>query len=710
MPAEGLLNIVLQHYQDVHDAEKTDQIIGTTVHLLTQLSNPLNLGVLTSQLLTAPAIWHRRDGARTAMRVISIYNAAAARVRDREADGRHPPGGGLSCEKWTRAVVKGADGRSRRWQHLLVLTGVLLGMEGGGRRALPRSLRGTLERAVVTAANLALRGDVDVDVDNGPATEAAAAAAAAVVAALSLALPLLSEHHAAQVDCDALLPAAVWAITGEEGFCDARFLRAVDRDVAPGDDVLLLSWPPHSPSCQLLREMEKQPLMANMGPVAKLAAFAARHAHDAPAVLQAQEALLVFTGRALDSWRRGRFSGVDPACEGARLSPETLRTAWPLLWRVLRKLVFAVTAVLQAIVARGLLDARMLVARAVGPGVVAARSLLILRNMFFMSSRDDNSAFQAYTFAYMASLDVLGRDGPAAEAFLRDIQPPPDSSSSSSSSSAAAAATATHLDRTLDLYYLNVAEHLPLCLPTDACESLVVKPALAYLSQQEGPMTPSVAETFEAAHSAILSVLACPQHGALTARIAPFYIVKLFESFPRHLSPRQFRLAFKTVMQVVSPPFPIAAAEPHLSETLLEMLRASIGAASTHLLPPSSAGPDAASRAGEEARQEPLSEQGALLMTLVDSLPCVPLALVEEWLDITARAMQELEDPQIKAAVKKRFWDMLANGEMDVERSMIGVAWWGTKGGRDLVLRGGDAPGPPVMSGALGGGAPTSRL
>ena len=56
MPADRLLNTVLQHYQDVHDASKTEQILGTTTHLLAQLSNPLNLGVLTCQLLTAPAI------------------------------------------------------------------------------------------------------------------------------------------------------------------------------------------------------------------------------------------------------------------------------------------------------------------------------------------------------------------------------------------------------------------------------------------------------------------------------------------------------------------------------------------------------------------------------------------------------------------------------------------------------------------------------
>lgn len=685
MPADRLLNTVLQYYQDVHDATKTDQIIGTTTHLLAQLSNPLNLGVLTSQLLTAPAIWHRNDGPKTALRVIGIYHTAAVRVRDHEIEAsKHKgpsEGGGLRCEEWTRAVVKGADDRSRRWQHLLVLTGVLLGMEGNERQALSRALRNTLEQAVVMAANLALEGNVE----DGPA------AAASIIVALNFAFPILSEFHRAQINCNALLPIAVWAITGEEGFCDAQFLRVVSRDTTlqPGH---VFSWSERSPSCQLLREMDKQPLMANMGPLSKLTAFAVQHATDTPLVLQAQDALLVFTARVLDAWQKNRFSEIDPAFEASNLSPETLQTTWPLLWQLFRKLMFGTTAVLQAIVARSLLDPHMLM-HGMAPGI-ASKSLQILRNMFFISSRNGNSAFQVYTFAYMTSIDVLSRDGLATEAFLREIRP-----------ADAILNPSAHHQKTLDLFYLNVAEHLPLSLGTEACELLIVKPAISYLSQ-EGQMSASMKEIFESAHSAILSVLSCPQHSALTIKITPFYIVKVFDSFPQHISPRQFRIAFKTVMEIVSPPFPIAAMEPHLSETLLDMLRTNITMASTTLLP---ATPDSVSRALEETQEEPLSEQSALVLTLIDSLPFLPLPLVEEWLGITAQAMNEIEDPRLKVSVKKRFWDILVNGEMDVERSTIGVAWWGTKGGRELVLFGG-APEPPLMSGALGGGETSSRL
>lgn len=685
MPADRMLNTVLQYYQDVHDAAKTDQIIGTTAHLLAQLSNPLNLGVLTSQLLTARAIWQQPDGLNRSVRVISIYHTAATRVHEHETVeptiGKPPlEGGGLQCDEWTRAVVKGADDRSRRWQHLLVLTGVLMGMEGNDKRALSRSLRNTLESAVVTAANLALESHAA----DGPL------AAASIVLALNFAFPLLSDYHREQINSDALLPLTIWAVTGEYGFADAHFLEAVGRDTAetPGN---VLNWPAQSPSFHMLQQIDKKPLMGNIGPLSKLAGFAVQHAKDTRGVLQAHESLLIFSRRVLDAWQRTPYSDLDPAFEGPRLSMETQQETWPVLWQVLRKLVYGVVGMLQPIVSRSLLDPTMY-HDAAAPGI-ASKSLHILRHLYFISSRDGNGSFQVYIFAYMTSIDVISRYGAAAQAFLQAIRPGDPS------------VPTRHIQRNLDLFYLNLAEHLPLTLATEVAEDFIIKPALAYLSHQ-GPMTPSIVELFEAAHSSVLSVLCCPQHGSLTIGMAPFYIVKLFESFPDHISPRQFRMAFKTVMQVVSPPFPIATMEPHLSETLLEMLRMQMTTANTEPLPQEMFARDAAAQASED----PLSQQSALAMALVDSLPFLPLPLVEEWLTVSAQALNEIENPRLREPVKTRFWDILVSGELDVERAAIGVGWWGTKGGRELVLYGRSAQEPPMMSGALVGDEKSSKL
>ncbi|PMB73029.1 Peroxisomal biogenesis factor 8 [Beauveria bassiana] len=692
MPADRLLNTLLQHYQDVHDDAKSEQILGTTVHLLTHLSNPLNLGVLTSQLLTAPAIWQRAGfDLSHALRVVSIYNTAALRVRQDAAEALErknslgsslppPPAqqrerGGLKPDEWARAVVKGADDRSARWQHLLVLTGVLVGFEGNDRRTLSRGLRNTLQQAVVTAANLALRSHAE----DGPLAEAS------IVMALNYAFPLLSEHHQAQLDCDVLLPVMLWAML-RQGCGDGLFLQDIARDVtqAVGGTGGGCSWPQHAPSFAMLVELDRRPVMSNMGPLAKMAAFAATHAKDTSIVLQAQDDLVLFSHKLLDAWAKNRLSSVEFGLAGAQLTPETLQATWPVLWQVLRKIMFGVVATLQAIVSRSLLDARML-HEAVAPAV-AAKSLQILRNLHFISSVNGNGSFQVYTFTYLTSLDVICRSGAACEQFLGEFRPADGFS-----------APSTHLQRTLDLYYLNVAEHMPLSLTTEAADALIIKPATSYLGF-DGVMSPTMVEIFESAHSAVLSVLSCPQHSALTIQMAPFYIVKLFESFPQRISPRQFRIAFKTVMQMVSPPFAIAAQEPLLGETLLEMLLHAIAGAPTTPLEP-----DEAARAASEESGEPLqSAQSALVLTLIDALPFLPLPLVEEWMAMAAQTLNGIADPRLRRPVRDRFWDILVNGEMDVERSAIGVAWWGTKGGRELVLGPGAGPAePPMMSGAL---------
>jgi hypothetical protein len=679
MPADRVLNNVLQHYQDVHDDQRTEQIIGSTVHLLTELTNPLNLGLLTSQLLTAPALWRRPDQLRIALRIISIYNTAGVRVHQNHAQGE---GSGVSCEEWARAVVKGCDDRSRRWQHLLVLTGVLMGMEGEDRRSLSGSLRNTLGSAVATAANLAL----DSQALNGPV------AAGSIVLALTFAFPLLSPFHQSQVNCDKLIPIITWALSGEEGLRYGEFLDVIARDVPPSNNGVI-TWSEKSASFLQLQQLESRPLVNALGPLSKLAGFAIQQAGDSQVVLEAQASLLELSGKLLGAWSRTPFRSIDPAEEGSRLSQETLQSTWPALWRLLRKALFGIVATLQAIVSRSLLDPAMLNERVAY--AIATKSLHTLRNLWFISSRENNKAFQAYTFAYMASLDVLSRNGPACDTYLRSAR-----------TSDPGYVPVDHLDRTMDIYYLSLAEHLPLNLSTTACEELIVKPATAYL-EHDGPLSPAMVELFESAHSAILSVLSCPQHSSLTMTMAPFYIVKLFESFPHRISPRQFRVAFKTVMQIVSPPFPISMMEPHLSETLLEMLRfQAINASTTPLPPPADSASQAASA---ESGEELLSAQSSLALALVDSLPFLPLPLLEEWLTIAAEVLNTIADPRLRQPVKKRFVDILVSGELDVERAAIGVAWWGTKGGRELVAHGG-APQSAMMSGALNGDETVSRL
>lgn len=731
MSVERLLTNVLRLYQDVHDDDRTEQLYSTTTTLLTHLSNPLNITVLTSQLLNAPAIWERGDGMRACYRVISIFNSAATHVRKKELEAaklseqakhKQPPqplplqthpalsrasqgpppgstgsqagpppvpqaprtGGGLSCDDWVSAVLKGADDKSSRWQHLLVFCGVLLGMtsqkDPRNRHGLSYSMRNTVEQAIVTAVNLALRPN---EQPHGQHREPEPPAPPGPIAlALTYAFPLLSKSSRLALDCDAIVPVALNGMTGADGLQDGLFLCTIDGDLKQSGNHF--TWQESSPSALLLRQLEQKPLVNGLGPLSKVVGFAIEHARDANVVLQAQNDLLTFTQRLLHEWEASKLSEIEISEEEVFLTQETLQGPWVALWTLLRKVMYGSVAVLQTIVARSLLDPRM--RNDTMAPVVASKTLKALRYLYFISSRNGSDAFQVYTFTYLTSVDNLARYSDACAAFLRDTKPlnpgtiPPHP-----------------LHRTLDLFYLNVAEHLPLKLTPEDCDSLIVQPAMAYLTHHSTPLSPRMLELFEAAHSAVLSVLSCPHNAPVTVKLAPFYAEALFSAFPTYISPRQFRLAFKTLMQILSPPYPISSTHPQLAETLLEMVRFRIGVASKVPLPPPETHVQSATP------ELPVSEQSTLVMTLIDSLPFLHLRIFEDWLTLAAHAVNQIEDVAMREAAKRRFWEILVSGEMDVERSAIGVAWWGTKGGRQAVLYGsqGGLPDVPMMSGAI---------
>lgn len=150
--------------------------------------------------------------------------------------------------------------------------------------------------------------------------------------------------------------------------------------------------------------------------------------------------------------------------------------------------------------------------------------------------------------------------------------------------------------------------------------------------------------------------------------------------FPNKLSPRQFRLAIKTLVRTTSPPSHIAGAQPYFSTTLLELVRhRAMTTASSTPLPPLSSQKD---------EGEALSEQATLVLAIIDSLPCLSLQNLEEWLPLAAEALNTIQADVMREECRKRFWDVLTNGEMDVARAQFCVVWWHTRGGKDFVLRG----------------------
>jgi len=315
-----------------------------------------------------------------------------------------------------------------------------------------------------------------------------------------------------------------------------------------------------------------------------------------------------------------------------------------------------------------------------------------LRSLSFVFSRLGNVSFSQYTFTYLASIDILCKYPDHSSTFLDSIAP-----------SELGHIPSHPLERNLDLFFLNTAEHFALVLSSRQNEDLLLAAASPYLVTAGNS---NLLPIFEAAHSVTLSVFSAPQNVDLAAKHLPFYVDALFRVFPHNLSARQFRLAFKNLIKVVSPPSRIAVTQPILAATLLDLVHErAIHAPNTPLPPtyvPLSANTPELESIAPSAIPD-LSEQAVLILTLVDSFPCLSLALLEEWLPMTATATQMVTDPAMREHCRKHFWETLIGGEMDPERSQICVRWWTSRGGRESLLEVDDSANNEfVMSGALG--------
>ena len=320
---------------------------------------------------------------------------------------------------------------------------------------------------------------------------------------------------------------------------------------------------------------------------------------------------------------------------------------------------------------------------------MAIQTLRMLRDLYFISSRLGANAFSQYTFVFLTAIDIVSQFPVQAEALLQEIRP-----------SSARSIPEHPLDRCLDLYFLNTAEHFTTVLSPEINEELLVGAATPYLGLGSDQR---LLEIFESAHSVMLSALSAPQNSDLFAKHIHPYVDVLFRVFPQNLSAQQFRMAVKTLIRISSPPSLISEVQPLLPATILELVRFRLETASLALMQQSADGSSLSGENPTSFEQPPLSEKSVLVLTLIDALPFLPVDQLEDWLPVVAESLNLIKDVDQLHTCRQRFWEVLSTGEMDVDHAVLCVTWWSTRGGRDMVLFGRDHQNEgPFMSGALG--------
>ena len=320
---------------------------------MTLLSNPLNITLLTSQLLSAPSIWQQPDGLRTTTHILSIFNSAANHLVQQDQKLPNPtsiaPQKGLDRETWAIAIVKGTDDRSPRWRHLCVLAGLLIGFEGQGRQSVSTSLRKNLESATVKAANLALQDG----------ETAAGLAGDSVILMLSQVFDLLSFTEKLNLNHDLLLPLLYNApLFSKSGLHSGYFLSTIDADIVQTQGSRF-DWSSKSSTYVQCQRMATGPLIAALGSLSRLTAFSVERIQNMSLLSTMITDLAAFTRSLCVQWRQNKLSEIDVTEEAMFLSHETLEKTIPLLWNVLKSTMFAVVIILRSLLGRVLGDARM---------------------------------------------------------------------------------------------------------------------------------------------------------------------------------------------------------------------------------------------------------------------------------------------------------------------------------------------------------------
>ena len=104
MPVDRRLDNVLRELLQPPGATEAEasRVYAAAASVLATLTNPLNVSLLSTQILISPAIWNGPDPLRASLRTLGVFqNATLGKIES--------PGVVLGVEEWLNALVRGAN-------------------------------------------------------------------------------------------------------------------------------------------------------------------------------------------------------------------------------------------------------------------------------------------------------------------------------------------------------------------------------------------------------------------------------------------------------------------------------------------------------------------------------------------------------------------------------------------------------------------------
>ena len=660
MPLMQMGYIIETLRQDNVDADFVRETLRTSVETIVGLSNPVNVSELALAILTAPGTWSIPDRLKSSLELIKLFHTAALAVANCELLSNgvaivpselEDQVGDLSFDEWVAAIQDGVE-EADAWKKTLVYAGLLL---GGAEYC--DCFSPIVEPRLAHAFGIIVNEVLDASTRNELPDHRAAGS---MIVALSVAHHRLSSPIQMSINNDTLALTALQVLTGVDGLENGEFLSGIKHDVweeQPGK----LHWPGSSQSFVHVLAIQCKPVIEHIPQIARLVEYAVGNLKKPLKALKVREHMVSITQNIHDLWAPTPFSDVDPLEEEEHLSFETINVTFPLLKSILFRTLFITAFVLQSVLSRTAIErtlSKKLIATA-----TAKECLEVLRYMNFVAYTNHHHLSSSYQYVLNAAIDLLAPHQIDSIQFLNSIYPPQ-----------AGRIPVSSFHRNLDLFYMNVSEHFSLKLPKNLLVKLIAKPATPYLCPPPDIGTAYV----EAAHSTYLMLLAAPNAGPFIDDLMPTYITTLFQVFPERISPAQFKIAFRSLIQYTTSPSPISRTHPELYNTLLELLNDHARHASVEVLDPP---PVPTSASVPHQSYVPLSAQAHYLLALLACMPHIPYYEMEEWLDHALEITQSIEDQVMQNHIYERFMDLLLGNEMDSTRAACCHHWWATRSG-----------------------------
>ena len=304
---------------------------------MTRLSNPANVTVLTTQILTAPAIWHGVQSLQTPLQILSTFAYAAIHHRAERPSGMLPSNT-ISPEKWIVAVIEGANDLAAQWKHLLVFCGLLMGLQKATDQRLLACAK-SIEMSIVRVVN-----DVMLNQD-----ERSWWTIHVLPLTIGSVFGSLSTKAKTGLHYEMLIPLVLQSTFHSDiALNRGYFLSGIDVDVLQIEGSRF-QWSLTSPTYEQIKRLSTSPLVKVLGSLSQVVAFGIRCTEQPSLLNTLADDLLAFC-KSLDvQWRQNKLSEIDTQEESHFLTAETQSLTLPDLWRLLQSVSFAVVAMLRSL-------------------------------------------------------------------------------------------------------------------------------------------------------------------------------------------------------------------------------------------------------------------------------------------------------------------------------------------------------------------------